>query len=132
MAKSPLELAKAINETQEIRYPRGTSKEYSDRINSDYEKVIPLLREKGYDVDAFTSDTVDGHFNSNIEGHLKDFFDKHRDYAKNKWGDLTPLEEGNKDWDENWKPTFNALMTALDKYYNDWYIKNAPNGYPED
>ena len=131
MAKSPLELAKAINPTKEVRYPKGTSKEYSDRINADYEKVIPLLREKGYDVDAFTNDTVDNHFNSNIEGHLRDFFDNyHKDRDEINKGLKT--DEINAYWDENYKPTFNALMTALDKYYNDWYIKNAPNGYPKD
>ena len=74
MASNPLQLAKTINQNSEIRYPKGTSKEYTDRVNTEYEKVIPLLREKGYDVDSFTSDTIENHFDSNIRQHLDKFF----------------------------------------------------------
>ena len=122
MAINPLQLAKTINQNSEIRYPKGTSKEYTDRVNAEYEKVIPLLREKGYDVDSFSND--------NMSKHLDDFFTNyHKDRDEINTG--LKLDEINAYWNENYKPLFDALMTAENKHYNDWYIKNAPWGYPE-
>lgn len=107
-------------------YPRrvkGSSPEYTERINSQYEGVLPLLKEKGYDVDNWNQDA--------IEKHLDEFFTnyhKERDEA-NKG---LKLDEINSYWNTNYKPTFDALMIALDKYYNDDWQKNAPMGYEDD
>lgn len=120
-------------EDEEIRYPSGTSKEYTDRVNADYEKVIPFLKENGYDVDAFTNDTVDNKFSSNIEEHLRKLFEgSNADEELQGLYKQSKYDEGNALWDKKYKPLFDALMRAEDKYYNDWYIKNAPNGYPKD
>ena len=40
-------------------------------------------------------------------------------------------DEGNKLWGERYKPTYDALMNAYDKLYNDYWIKNAPMGYED-
>ena len=108
-------------------YPRrvkGSSPEYTERINSQYNSVLPLLKEKGYDVDNFTQDGV--------EQLLKEFFD-----GANKDEELQGLYQkgarhGNVLWDKKYKPTFEALMTAYDKLYNDYWQANAPMGYEED
>lgn len=117
MANTPFSLFE-----KPVRYPKGTSKEYTDRINSEYEKSIPLLKEKGYDTDSFTQDI--------IEKHLDDFFSNyHKDRDEINKGLGT--NEINQHWDTNYRPTFNALMTALDKFYNDDFIKKAPYGYED-
>ena len=108
-------------------YPRrvkGSSPEYTQRINSQYESVLPLLREKGYDVDNFTQE--------GIEGLLREFFE-----GSNKDEELQGLykkgaAQGNELWNKKYKPTFDALMTAYDKYYNDYWQANAPMGYEDD
>lgn len=108
-------------------YPRrvkGSSPEYTARINKQYEDALPLLREKGYDVDNWDM--------AGIEQTLKEFFDgSHKDeelqglYNKG-------AKYGNVLWDKKYKPTFDALMIALDKYYNDDWQAKAPMGYEED
>lgn len=108
-------------------YPReikGSSSEYTNRINKQYEDLIPFLKEKGYDIDAFNEDTV--------ETHIRNLFDKWHEDEKQKWGGRGPLQESNAYWDSNYKPIFDALMVALDKYYNDDWRKRVPMGYVDD
>ena len=117
---NPIDLLNSVKKTEEIRYPKGTSKEYTERINQEYEKAIPLLKEKGYDVDSFNQEV--------IEKHLDDFFTNyHKDRDEINKG--LKLDEINKFWEANYKPVFGALMTSLDKFYNDDFIKKAPYGY---
>ena len=109
-------------------YPRrvkGSSPEYTERINKQYEDALPLLRGKGYPVDKWDMNGIEGHLReffkgSNADEELQGYYNKH-DY-----------DNGNKLWDERYKPTFDALMIALDKYYNDDWQKKAPMGYEED
>ena len=108
-------------------YPRrvkGSSPEYTNRINSQYESVLPLLREKGYDVDNFTQEGV--------EGLLRKFFEGSNADEELQGAYKKGADAGNQIWDTKYKPTFDALMTAYDKLYNDYWQQNAPMGYEED
>ena len=119
-------------------YPRtrrvkGSSPEYTARVNKQYEEILPLLKEKGYDVDSFTSETIDNHFDSNIRQHLDKFFkDSDADKEIQDLYTKHDYDKGNALWNERYRPTFNALMRAYDKYYNDWWQANAPMGYEEE
>lgn len=111
--------------TPKPRRVKGSSPEYTQRINSQYESVLPLLKEKGYDVDKFTQEGV--------ESHLRDFFKgANADEEMQGFYNKGKHDEGNRIWNERYQPTFDALMIAYDKLYNDYWQKNAPMGYEDD
>lgn len=107
------------------RIVRGSSPEYTERINSQYEGALPLLKEKGYPVDKWDM--------KGIENHIRDLFtNSNSDEEMQGLYKQGKHDLGNKIWDERYKPTFDALMIALDKYYNDDWQTNAPMGYEDE
>lgn len=121
MAKNPLELVNEM-ETPKPRIVKGSSPEYTEKVNKAYESSLPLLREKGYDVDNFNMDVIEGHLH-------KLFEDSDADEELQGLYKKSMYDAGNKIWDTKYKPTFDALMAALDKFYNDDWQSKAPMGY---
>lgn len=124
--KNPVDQADGImKDAQKVRRVKGSSPEYTARINKQYEDALPLLREKGYDVDNWDQ--------KGVEQTLRELF-KSSDADEEMQGFYKSgkHDEGNKIWDARYKPTFDALMIAYDKLYNDYWQKNAPMGYEED
>jgi len=87
------------------RFPKGTSKEYTDKVNKQYESAIKILGDAG------------------IKTDFKNFEDisKAQKEIISKWNET---HDGAK-----YKPLYDALEVVEDKMYNDSYIRLAPYGY---
>lgn len=105
-----------IQETKD--YPAGTSKEYTDKVNSKHAKALEFLNSKGIDLDKeYTeSPSKEGGLNSNVKEIMNKYvFDPfHKAYPNGN----------NEVWDRDYKELFDSIDAYADKRYNDWYIQN--------
>lgn len=99
---------------QEVKYPKGTSKEYTQKINKQFDESYKTLKEKyGFTDEQLKSDKV-----SETLSGVHQLFDNSQFYGgKSKWSK------------EQLKEIADALDVLDDKYYNDYYIRLAPRGY---
>lgn len=95
---------KAATEKDE-KYPKGTSKEYTEEINKKYSGAVDILKKAGIKTDYKNYEEIS----------------KAQDEIMSKW-------EESKD-DAKYKPIYEALEIVEDKIYNDDYIRLAPYGY---
>ena len=102
---------------EEIKYPKGTSKEYTDRVNDAYNKSLPILEKAGIKLEDFKgSSNKIGGFDTNADEIMQKYvFEPFRKKYPNG---------NNEAWEREYKELYDAIDNVLDKQYNDWYIKN--------
>ena len=106
-----------LDSKDEIVYPKGTSKEYTDKVNAEYKKALPILEAAGIKLEDFGGRTND---RGGYEDNSKEIMDK---YVFEPFRQKYP--NGNNDaWEKEYKPLFEALDAVFDKNYNDWWIRN--------
>ena len=102
---------------ENINYPKGTSKEYTQNVNSKYEQAIPILEKAGIKLSDFKGkkNSLGGMDDNTQEIAEKYVFEPFKKKYPN----------GNNDaWNKEFQPLFDAIMAVEDKNYNDFYIKN--------
>ena len=107
---------KATRDYDSITYPKGTSKEYTMKVDKEYQEALPILKKYGVDIKEFGS------------WEDKDAFaDKYEEITKKYVFDRYEKETNktNQVWKEKgYQELFDALEKVEDKQYNDWWIKN--------
>lgn len=100
-----------------IVYPKGTSKEYTEKVNAEYKKALPVLEKYGIKLEDFG-----GHTNNRggYEDNSKEIMDK---YVFEPFRKKYP-NGNNAIWEREYKPLYEAIDAVLDKNYNDWWIRN--------
>lgn len=111
-----------VKDKEEVKYPKGTSKQYTDEVNKKFEESKPILEKLGIKLEDFGGkETKQGGYTDNS----KEIMDK---YVFEPFRKKYP--NGNNDaWEREYQPIYDAIEAVLDKNYNDWYIKKAPYGY---
>lgn len=101
---------------QNIKYPQGTSKEYTFKVNEKYEKAMPLLEAMGVKESDFGGQpSKEGGF----EDNTKELLDKYVFEPFNK-----RYPKGNNEmWKNHYQPIYDAIEAVADKHYNDYWIK---------
>lgn len=100
-----------------VRYPEGTSKEYTMKVNDKYEKALPIIEKLGISVDDFGGkQSKEGGFEDNTEKIMQKYVFEpfNKKYPKGN----------NEAWDREFQPIYDAIEAVSDKNYNDWWIKN--------
>lgn len=129
--KNPLEQADSIGQElhepykSSIRVPKGSSVDYRNKVNAEYESFLPYLKEQGYQTEGAHWKDVEKHLDDLFKGiesdeELQGFYKQHK------------YNEGNNLYNERYGKKFQALMSMLDKLYNDEWWATAPMGYEED
>jgi len=97
-----------------IGYPKGTSKEYTQKINKQFDESYKTLKEKyGFTDEQLKSEKID----ETIEGFIQGW-------------ENAQFAGGRRKWTEEEHKEIHSLLDVLDdKYYNDYYIRLAPRGY---
>ena len=102
---------------ENVNYPKGTNKEYTQSVNTKYEKALPILEKAGIKLSEFTGGkSKEGGYDSNAmeiaEKYVFEPFNK-------------KYPNGNNEaWNKEFEPLYLAINAVLDKNYNDFYIKN--------
>lgn len=102
---------------ENVKYPAGTSKEYTMGVNKKYEQALPVLEKLGIKEEDFGGQ-------KSKEGGYED---KTREIMEKYV--FTPFKEkypkgNNEAWQKDFQPIYDAIDAVADKHYNDWYIKN--------
>lgn len=100
-----------------VKYPRGTSKEYTEKVNKNYEKALPILSKLGITPDDFGGKkSKEGGFEDNTEEIMNKYVFKpfRQKYPKGN----------NAAWEKEYQPIYDAIEAVGDKHYNDFYIRN--------
>ena len=97
-----------------IGYPKGTSKEYTQKINKQFDESYKTLKEKyGFTDEQLKSDKV-----SETIDHILQVYDNFK------------FSGGKSKWNEQELKEIHSLLDVLDdKYYNDSFIRLAPYGF---
>lgn len=110
-----------INDTEidyeNVEYPKGTSKEYTNVINKKYQNSLPILEKAGIKLEDFggKASAEDGY-----EDNSKEIMDK---YVFEPFRKKYPNGD-NDAWEKEYQPLYDAIESVLDKKYNDWWIRN--------
>ena len=113
--KEPEDVKKELN--GETKYPAGTSKEYTEKVNKRFEQALPVLEQAGIKLEDFGGKaSKEGGYEDNTEEIMNKYvFEPFRE----------KYPQGNNDaWEKEYQPLYNAIEAVFDKNYNDWYIKN--------
>lgn len=99
-----------------ITYPKGTSKEYTIKVDKEYKEALPILKEYGIDIKEFGSwedkDAFADKFEEITNKYVFDRFKQEKDQSNKAWKD------------KGYQRLVDALEKVEDKQYNDWWIKN--------
>ena len=99
-----------------ITYPKGTSKEYTMKVDKEYKEALPILKEYGIDIKEFGSW-------EDKDAFADKFLEIYNKYVSNRFKKET--DRSNKAWEEKgYQRLSDALEKVEDKQYNDWWIKN--------
>lgn len=100
-----------------VRYPKGTSKEYTMMVNDRYRNAIYRLRDAGIDIKDFKyKPAKEGGIITNTAGIMQKYIFEpfNKKYPKGN----------NSAWENDYKPLYDAINAVDDKVYNDWWILN--------
>lgn len=98
-------------------YPKGTSKEYTNKVNKKFEEAKPILERLGIKLEDFGGKPSG---KGGFEDNTKEIMDK---YVFDPFRKKYP-KGNNEVWEKEYQPIFDAIESVADKNYNDWYIKN--------
>ena len=102
---------------ENVVYPKGTSKEYTNMVNEKYQNALPTLEKLGITVKDFGGQkSKEGGF----EDNTKELMQK---YVFEPFSQKYP-NGNNEAWKKEFEPIYNAIDAVEDKLYNDFYIKN--------
>lgn len=98
-------------------YPKGTTKEYTEKVNKAYEEAKPILEKMGIKIeDIKVRNSKEG----GMEDNTKELADK---LIFNPFREKYPYGN-NEAWKkEGWQEKYEAIESLEDKLYNDWWIK---------
>lgn len=111
------EIKKGKIDYDNVKYPEGTSKEFTMRVNEKYELALPVLDKLGIKEEDFGGKRAkEGGFEDNTE----EIMNKYVFEPFNK-----KYPKGNNDaWDKEYQPIYDAIEAVADKHYNDYWILN--------
>lgn len=110
---------------ENVEYPKGTSKEYSQSVNEKYEQALPVLEKVGLKPEDFGGKANE---QGGYEDNTSEIMDKYvfEPFRKKYPGG------NNEAWKKDYQPLYDAIDAVLDKKYNDWYIRNTPKDKNKD
>lgn len=102
---------------ENVNYPKGTSKEYTNMVNEKYQNALSTLEQFGISVKDFGGQkSQEGGYEDNTREIMEKYvFEPFRQKYPNG---------NNEAWKKEFEPIYNAIDAVNDKLYNDFYIKN--------